>query len=399
MEKLKNFIPKHTYSINESFSNDLDYIIELNDNRNEKIDIHQIFENNYENVRNNFPSNTLNKKEIFRTYDYSFYQLKSNNFKETDYLKRAQFYFSVYFSLNNKLNKKFMEITKNRKINKYKYKYTIDFSNTNFKEEEKKKEFYFLYDNINYKIKKEKNKNTNISFCSDDEQSNEIIIDNINLNSSNCSSKKDDNNENNDDIDINKNILIGQKRKSNYDIENKKYKQIYKETNFKNIHNNFISNNNVLQKNEDEKLAKFNNLNYNIKSESNYYNFYERNQSDLEFDKKNFNEKTLPKKEEMKYIVKNPSKELLKRKSNDKEFQNFHKNLNDYLYKIIDEKRKKIFFSQVLDESRDIIKNLFTSKKIIPPNKKIPIFRNNYLELSLITKNNGMIKKQILYIK
>lgn len=399
MEKLQNFIPKHTYSINESFSNNLDYIIELNDNRNEKIDIHQIFENNYENVRNNFPNKTLNKKEIFRAYDYSFYQLKSNNFKEIDYLKRAKFYFSVYFSLNNKLNKKFMEITKNRKINQYKYKYTIDFSNTNFKEERKKKEFNFLYDYNNYKNKEEKNKNTNISFYNDDEQSNEIIIDNINLNSSNCSSKKDDNSENNDDIDINKNILIGQKRKSNYDIENKKYKQIYKETNFKNIHNNFISNNNVLQKNVDEKLAKFNNLNYNIKSESNYYNFYERNLSDLEFDKMDYNEKTLQKKEEMKYIVKNPSKELLKRKSNDKQFQNFQKNLNDYLYKIIDEKRKKIFFSQVLDESRDIIKNLFTSKKIIPPNKKIPIFRNNYLELSLITKNNGMIKKQILYIK
>ena len=388
---MEYYIPKYKNDISKSFSNDSsEYIIELNDNLEEKIDLHKIFENNYDEIRNTFPYNTINKKEIFRAYDYSFYELKSNFFKENDYLKRAKFYFSIYFSINNKPNKKFLEITKNKKLYQNKYKFSINFSNTHFTEEENK-EFNFL-DNNNI------NK-SNIFNSQKVEKSNENIFYNINLNSSssNTFNKYDNeykNNENKEDIDINKNKLIGQKRKvsenSNYNIENKKYKQIYKEINFNKIHNSFISNNNILQKNEEEETK--NNKKYNSNGKIS---------SDLEDNENIFCNKNILSKndEDIKYTEKIPSKELLKRKLNDKVFLNFQKNLNDFLHKIIDETRKKYFFEQVLDESRDIIKNLFINKKIFPPNIKIPLFRNNYLELSLVTKNNGMLKKQILYIK
>ena len=73
--------------------------------------------------------------------------------------------------------------------------------------------------------------------------------------------------------------------------------------------------------------------------------------------------------------------------------------LNYYLKKILEEKSKKEFLKKIIPESKNLVKQLFMKNNNILPNTRIPIYRNNYLELSLIIKERGKIVKQFLYSK
>ena len=73
--------------------------------------------------------------------------------------------------------------------------------------------------------------------------------------------------------------------------------------------------------------------------------------------------------------------------------------LNYYLKKILEEKSKKEFLKKIIPESKNLVKQLFKNNINILPNTRIPIYRNNYLELSLIIKERGKIVKQFLYSK
>ena len=75
---------------------------------------------------------------------------------------------------------------------------------------------------------------------------------------------------------------------------------------------------------------------------------------------------------------------------------NFEKDLKDYLRRTISINRQNIFFSNVLPESLDFIKNLFQKGSDIKINHLYPIYRTNNSELSLIIEPGGKIRKQLL---
>ena len=133
--------------------------------------------------------------------------------------------------------------------------------------------------------------------------------------------------------------------------------------------------------------------NINIKSKSSF------DSSEVNNNEKYNNDNFRNEDKENIYTEEKPSKRLLIMKSNDEDYKNFKKNLSDYLERIIGENRKKVFFSKLLPESVEIMKGLLSKKNNIIPGTLIPIYRNDYLELSLIIKNRGKISKRILYKK
>ena len=194
--------------------------IELNGNKGMKLNLYIISNDIFDRIQNEYPSNTINKTEIYKTFNYTLSDIKSKCFKTSDILKRAEFYFSLYHSLNKECNKKLLEIYKYNKAKLNKYKYLLEFSNlsltndktnefnqseNNLQKDGKKSDS--LYNNIlNPPFLREKsfNQMTMRSFDSfndsednnsfginlDSEKSNEIIIETIKLSSSSRSSDK-----------------------------------------------------------------------------------------------------------------------------------------------------------------------------------------------------------------
>ena len=99
--------------------------------------------------------------------------------------------------------------------------------------------------------------------------------------------------------------------------------------------------------------------------------------------------------EESKYSENNQSIRNLK----DEKFIDFEKDLKDYLRRIISIKRQNKFFKSVLPESLEIVKKLFVKNNNIAPGTVLPIYKNDYLELSLAIENGGIIKKRVSMIK
>ena len=262
-------------------NNSLEDTIELNDNINQKIDLYDYSKNIFEKIQNSYSFYTINKTEIFRAYNYTLKEMYNNVFKHSDLLKRAHFYFSLYHYLNHIPNNKFYEINNNKKTRMNKYSYSLDFLNTNFKEEKINEIKYLGEDNkdkekthniLNPPLYKQKNKiqqkkplNNKSESSSDSsenicesEKSNEIVIENITINSSDhtlksnkIDSNRDKNsfknnkydcfsnfikNEKDEEYLFNKNSLISKKRKNVYDIS-KSYES-------KNISKSYESKNN-----------------------------------------------------------------------------------------------------------------------------------------------------------
>lgn len=83
----------------------------------------------------------------------------------------------------------------------------------------------------------------------------------------------------------------------------------------------------------------------------------------------------------------------------DEKFIDFEKDLKDYLRRIISAKRQKKFFKNVLPESLEIVKKLFNKNNNISPNIVLPIYKNDFLELSLIIEKGGKIKRKLSLLK
>ena len=204
-------------------NNSLEDTIELNDNINQKIDLYDYSKNIFEKIQNSYSFYTINKTEIFRAYNYTLKEMYNNVFKHSDLLKRAHFYFSLYHYLNHIPNNKFYEINNNKKTRMNKYSYSLDFLNTNFKEEKINEIKYLGEDNkdkekthniLNPPLYKQKNKiqqkkplNNKSESSSDSsenicesEKSNEIVIENITINSSDHTLKSNKIDSNRDKI-------------------------------------------------------------------------------------------------------------------------------------------------------------------------------------------------------
>jgi len=76
----------------------------------------------------------------------------------------------------------------------------------------------------------------------------------------------------------------------------------------------------------------------------------------------------------------------------DKELNEFKKDLKDYLKKTISDERKYIFFGNIIPESLHVILNLFKKNNKLTTNKKFPLYRNKKVEVSLYIEQNGKIK-------
>ena len=87
--------------------------------------------------------------------------------------------------------------------------------------------------------------------------------------------------------------------------------------------------------------------------------------------------------------------ELLK----DEKFIQFEKDLKDYLRRIISDKRKNNFFKNVLPESLEIVKKLFIRNNNISPDIVLPIYKNDFLELSLSIEKGGIIRRKLSILK
>jgi len=69
--------------------------------------------------------------------------------------------------------------------------------------------------------------------------------------------------------------------------------------------------------------------------------------------------------------------EKVSEKEEEEKFMNFEKDLKDYLRRTISANRQNEFFSNVIPESLDIVKNLFQKNSNLQVNKLYPIYRND----------------------
>ena len=83
----------------------------------------------------------------------------------------------------------------------------------------------------------------------------------------------------------------------------------------------------------------------------------------------------------------------------DEDFLNFEKDLKDYLRRTISDKRQETFFKNILPESLDLVKKLFMKDNNVSIDSVFPIYRNDYLELSLAILQGGKIKKKLSILK
>ena len=275
---------------------------------------------------------------------------------ENNNLKIAFFYYNKYKIINSIANSKF-SFREKKKLKLNEFEYSIQFSNIDYRRKNRKDNYFLEHD--------EKNENYDEIIYLNSSKSNEEETLNINNNKSNEIENISKQNYN-DIIGEEKNEFLQKKRK-NENINNKN--QIYEQ--IKNNNNN----NSELNKRE---TNKFNQNNIEIKFNQNF-NSYENDKimNFTKIPKKHININLKNKRQQNNYTEENPSKDLLIRISNDKEYKEFKKELSDYLKRIIGEKREKNFLNKLLPESVEIMKKLFKKDLVILPNTTIPIYRND----------------------
>ena len=356
------------------------------------IDLNQISETIYEDIKKRFNEDNINKNEFIYLSKMKLKTIKSKNYKYQDFLKFTYFFYSKYSKINSFANKKFDEFDKKHKLKDYEY--PIKFININLKS---KKGQNALASPFKKEFDDNDNEFIHISSSKSESYNND---ENININNNKLNEDKNIINENeNESNEVEEeNEFLKKKRKiKNIQQKNENYK-IKKDNN---ISNNekidcWPSNSDNEKNYELNLLRTINNIfpnNINIKSKSSF------DSSEDNINEKYNNDIFRNEDKENIYTEEKPSKRLLIMKSNDEDYKNFKKNLSDYLERIIGENRKKVFFSKLLPESVEIMKGLLSKKNNIIPGTVIPIYRNDYLELSLIIKNRGKISKRILYKK
>jgi hypothetical protein len=133
-----------------------------------------------------------------------------------------------------------------------------------------------------------------------------------------------------------------------------------------------------------------------LNNNSNISNINETNNTNTN---NNSNSNSEHKLEDNKFTESKPSEKILKMKMKDEEFINFEKDLKDYLRRTISNKRQKIFFNNILPESLEIMQKLFVRDNNVSTNIDFPIYRNDYLEVTLSIQQGGKIKKKITYLR
>ena len=310
--------------------------------------------------------------------------IRAKKFLYEDFLKFTYFYFTKYNLINSIANRKFSLIEKKQRLKLSEFEYSIQFLNIDLKGKNRKNSSFL--NSINQCNKEDNEKIENYDepiYISSSKSSQE---ENININ----------NNKSNENEKISKENLNESRKEEQNKFLKKKRKMKKIKNKYKKLKNN-NNNNSELNKNENDKLDK---NNIEIKSKSNFKS--SENDSIMNNNKKTKVDKNINfenTKQKINYTEEKPSKNILIRKSNDEEYKDFKKNLNDYLLRIIGEKREKEFLDKILPESVEIMKKLFKKNNDIAPKTIIPIYRNEYLEFSLIIKNKGQIEKKILYIK
>lgn len=320
-------------------------------------------------------------------------EIKKYNYQ--NFLNILYFYYSLYDKINSIPNKKFID--KNRKKQLNDFDYIIHFLNFNLNNEKSKNIFF----------EKKNNYENNQQYIRDKNQNCDEIIYIKSSTESEKSEKEKEINNNNlfEDFHLEKNenfpnidssIILKKKRKLKrkdiYYYKNKtndcnnteKY-----DDSFAYVINNKINNSNSFSKKKDISDNKINELKILKKSF----------RTDIEIKSENLNRNGIfqNKIKDEKFRHSKAPKIHLRRLSKDEDFKNLIKDLNDYLKRIIGEHRMNSFFKRILPESRNIVKKLFSKQNHIHSDTKIPIYRNDYLELSLIIKKGGKISKQILY--
>ena len=348
-----------------------------------KIDLCNTSVSIMDKLQNIYPNNKITANEIYNIYNMSLSNLKqsSKNNKLEDITKKAQFYFNLYNIINKK---KCQNIEKNE--------YKCSFVSTNLPNQNSSKKIQIninnnlfngaILNNAFYSFKNKNgyvNNNLNNNISGGFEQNNDTNTINIiedEKENENTKSKKMANKEN-------KNELIGKKRNLddkavNYEPNNKKKK---------------VENNNKNGKNgnkNQKRVSPMLEINKNVLKPSQKQNKkINKNNRDKKFKNKNNNRKIIEQPESTFSWVKVSEEE------EEKKFMNFEKDLKDYLRRTISANRQNEFFSNVIPESLDIIKNLFQKNSNLQVNKLYPIYRNDKCELSLIIEPGGKIRKQL----
>ena len=213
------------------------------------------------------------------------------------------------------------------------------------------------------------------------------------------------------DINFPENYFFKKKEIDNFSEKTEKEKSPTKSYN--NIKGIFLSpqineNKTIINSPENYFFRKKENDNFSEKTEENsiksgfnkfgFENMLSNNDNMVDFSSNNidFNNSSFAQSdEESKYSENNQSIRNLK----DEKFIDFEKDLKDYLRRIISIKRQNKFFKSVLPESLEIVKKLFVKNNNIAPGTVLPIYKNDYLELSLAIENGGIIKKRVSMIK
>ena len=355
-----------------------------------KIDLYNTSLTLIDQLQNSYPNNSVTANEIYNIYNMSLQNLKESakNNKLDDISKKAQFYYHLYNIINQK---------KCQYLEKEEYK--CSFSNTNLPNQPNNKKIQI---NINNNLFNGAILNNGFYTYAN---KNGLLNNNYNYNNTICGSlghqfnknicTLDDNDKDNESTKSKKlnikekNEFVGKKR----NLDNKTVKE--EPNNKQKKRENNLANNEKKNKPNNKNKKNNNNLvkDKNKKKVSPMITIQKDGLKSTNKQKKNMkkNNKNLKGKEEAKFSWSNESE-----KREEEKFMNFHKDLKDYLRRTISETRQNVFFSNVLPESLDIIKNLHKKDINFQVNKLYPVYRNNKLELSLIIEPGGKIRIQLL---
>ena len=95
----------------------------------------------------------------------------------------------------------------------------------------------------------------------------------------------------------------------------------------------------------------------------------------------------------------NKESEIIQKYLKNENFIQFENDLKDYLKRIISSTREKMFFKNILPESRGFVQKLFNKDFNVIKDIVVPIYRNDFIEISLSIEQCGKIQKKVTILK
>ena len=95
----------------------------------------------------------------------------------------------------------------------------------------------------------------------------------------------------------------------------------------------------------------------------------------------------------------NKESEIIQKYLKSENFIQFENDLKDYLKRIISSSREKMFFKNILPESLEFVKKLFNKDFNVIKDIVVPIYRNDFIEISLSIEQCGKIQKKVTILK